>query len=211
MIIDNIKKAIDLITDKTFPVIKKVMVLLVVFVILFAIEFLAKVTYNYHLNNKLKQLDYIARIKLNSPSDSVAVYLDQLEVDILKKSHYSEGLHNAYLSLSDKITQIRIEPTQQKNNTTEKLSTFLVLLFLFGLPISLVFYSTIKIFRAKPFKFKKAILPTIFSFAFITFLFFLSNYLSKNIFFYSKGVSYLILFICQSIISLLILNPPKED
>lgn len=211
MLIDNIKKAIDLINDKTVPFLKKVMVFVVVIIVFVAVEFLAKTTYNYHLNNKLKQLDYIASIRSNSPSDSVLVYLEGIEIEILNKSHYSEGLYNTYLSLSDKISQIRTEPSQQNKNTTPKLSTFLVLLFLFGFPIIIILYGLTRIFISKSFSFKRSIAPTILSFIAIITLVLASNYFANNIFVYSKGLTYLILFICQSIITVLVLYPPKED
>lgn len=76
-------------------------------------------SYNYHLNNKVEQLDKISNLKKKYQKDSLMIVgLSEMEHKVFYKKHYSDEL--SYLFLKDSTTSKTSEIIDQNNPKNNK-------------------------------------------------------------------------------------------
>ncbi|MBX2828241.1 MAG: hypothetical protein KTR22_08765 [Flavobacteriaceae bacterium] len=95
---DILKHLIELIKDKTTSLGFKTALFFSIIGVIFLADNIIGFSYNYHLNNKLDQLEDIQSMKLTYKDDIVILNkILSLEKEILNRKHYSEILSNAFV------------------------------------------------------------------------------------------------------------------
>ncbi|NMH86401.1 hypothetical protein [Flavivirga algicola] len=115
---DIFKHFIDLIKDKTTSWGFKTALFISVIALLFASDYYLGFSYNYHLNNKIGQLEKIGNLKKKYESDSIIlVELTKMERKVFSKKHYSDELYRLFLkdSIKYEIPET-IDQNDPKNN-----------------------------------------------------------------------------------------------
>ncbi|WP_225037349.1 hypothetical protein [Winogradskyella sp. SM1960] len=119
---DIFKHFIDLIKDKTTSWGFKTALFVSVIGIIFLTDFYLGFSYNYHLNNKIEQLDNISNLKQKYQTDSVMLAgLTKMERKVFYKKHYSDQLSHLFIKDSTKTGSS--EYIEQDNPTNIKPTT----------------------------------------------------------------------------------------
>ncbi|MGJ8760580.1 MAG: hypothetical protein ACSHXA_08525 [Polaribacter sp.] len=116
--VDIFKHFIDLIKDKTTSWGFKTALFISIFGLIFVGDFYLGFSYNYHLNNKIEQLQKISNLKKNYQTDSIMlVGLSKMERKVFYKNHYSDELSRLFLRDSTKLeTSKNIDQNNTNNN-----------------------------------------------------------------------------------------------
>ncbi len=122
---DIFKHFIDLIKDKTTSWGFKTAIFISVIGLIIASDFYLGFSYNYHLNNKIEQLEKISNLKKNYPNDSIILNgLSKMERKVFHKKHYSDELSRLFLkdTIKSEISEIidQNNPANNKPKTTTK-------------------------------------------------------------------------------------------
>lgn len=116
------KYFVDLIKDRTTSWGFKTALFISVIGLIFLADYYLGFSYNYHLNNKIEQLDKISNLKKKYRKDSLIIAgLSKIEHKVFYKKHYSDEL--TYLFLNDFNRFKTSEIIDQKNPTNNKPST----------------------------------------------------------------------------------------
>ena len=95
---DIFKHFIDLIKDKTTSWGFKTAIFISVIGLIIASDYYLGFSYNYHLNNKIEQLEKISDLKRKYPNDSIILNgLSEMERKVFYKKHYSDELSRLFL------------------------------------------------------------------------------------------------------------------
>jgi fluoride ion exporter CrcB/FEX len=122
---DIFKHFIDLIKDKTTSWGFKTALFISVIGLIFVADFYLGFSYNYHLNNKIEQLESISNLKKNYQNDSlIFVGLSKMERKVFYKKHYSDELSRLFFKDSMKYETSKIidqnNPANNKPTTITK-------------------------------------------------------------------------------------------
>jgi|GEM_PF-6183285 len=214
MIIENIRKALEVLTDKNVSIGRKSMIFFCVVILVVMVEAIFKVTYNIHINNKLEQLHQISFIRSRSVDNpELAKFLDIKESEVLGRRHYSETLRDSYSWLSDRINQMAhtTSPESPKEDKTRaKLSIFYTVL---SGSTFLVFLLVVMILS--PLWLKKLDTDTLLgviisAFLVIPIIAFVTALLMLTPVIYKPAVNYVLFFVLQMICLFIIGNYSKK-
>jgi hypothetical protein len=115
---DIFKHFIDLNKDKTTSWGFKTALFISVIGLIFVSDFYLGFSYNYHLNNKIEQLEKISSLKKKYPTDSIILNgLSEMERKVFYKKHYSDELSRLFLkdSIKSETSEI-IDQNKPANN-----------------------------------------------------------------------------------------------
>ena len=123
--VDIFKHFIDLIKDKTTSWGFKTALFISVITLLFASDYYLGFSYNYHLNNKIGQLEKISSLKKKYETDSLTlIELTKMEKKVFAKKHYSDELSRLFLkdTINSETSEIidQNNPANNKPKTTTK-------------------------------------------------------------------------------------------
>tara|TARA_R110002051_G_C8647553_1_gene487100 strand:+ start:170 stop:868 length:699 start_codon:yes stop_codon:yes gene_type:complete len=123
------KQLVSLITDKTTSWGFKTALFISIIFLIFVCDFYLGFSSNYHLNNKIEQLEKIKSLKIKYDKDSInTLELNKIEKRIFETTHYSERLSLLFLKDSIKSEKSNIieqnNPTNNKPNITTKTPIF---------------------------------------------------------------------------------------
>lgn len=119
---DIFKHFVDLIKDKTTSWGFKTALFVCIIALIFATDYYLGFSRNYHLNNKLEQIDKINKIKTTYQIDSATLFqLNKMEQIVLNQKHYSFRLSRLFLN--DSINSETSEIIAQNNPANNKPTT----------------------------------------------------------------------------------------
>ena len=119
---DIFKHFIDLIKDKTTSWGFKTAIFVSIIGLIIASDFYLGFSYNYHLNNKIEQLEKINNLKRKYSNDSIILNgLSIAERKVFYKKHYSDELSRLFLK--DSIKSETSEIIDQNNPANNKPKT----------------------------------------------------------------------------------------
>ena len=117
------KHFIDLIKDKTTSWGFKTALFISIIALLFVADYYIGFSNNYHLNNKIIQLEKINTLKSKYKNDSLAFEeLNKMELKIFTRKHYSEELINLFQKDSVSNKPIIIGEKSVNHRTSSKLN-----------------------------------------------------------------------------------------
>ncbi len=106
---DIFKHFIDLIKDKTTSWGFKTALFISILAIILVSDYYLGFSYNYHLNNKIGQLEKISNLKKKYHTDSLTlIELNKMEQRVVSKTHYSDELSRIFLKDSIKSETSKI-------------------------------------------------------------------------------------------------------
>ena len=134
--IEGIKNIIELFLDKSRHWTLKAGVFISVIGLLFILDFMFNLSYNYFINNKLENIEKLQIIKKGYSEDTLKLKkIQELEENVLNEKHYTESFFLSFNSLKKSIipntTDQNVDNKNIPKNATNKKnipSPFLMLL-----------------------------------------------------------------------------------
>ena len=134
--IEGIKNIIELFLDKSRHWTLKAGVFISVIGLLFILDFMFNLSYNYFINNKLENIEKLQIIKKGYSEDTLKLKkIQELEENVLNEKHYTESFFLSFNSLKKSIipntTDQNVDNKNIPKNSTNKKnipSPFLMLL-----------------------------------------------------------------------------------
>jgi len=121
---DIFKHFIDLIKDKTTSWGFKTALFISVVALIIVSDYYLGFSYNYHLNNKIGQLEKISNLKKKYKTDSLTlIELKKMEQRVVSKKHYSDELSRLFLKDSIKSGTSQIIDQNKPDNNKPKTIT----------------------------------------------------------------------------------------
>jgi hypothetical protein len=134
--IEGIKNIIELFLDKSRHWTLKAGVFISVIGLLFVLDFMFNLSYNYFINNKLENIEKLQVIKKGYSDDTLKLKkIEELEENVINEKHYSESFFLSFNSFKKSIipntTDQNVDNKNTPKNATNKKnirSPFLMLL-----------------------------------------------------------------------------------
>lgn len=120
------EKLIDLIKDKTTSWGFKTALFITIIALVFISDYYLGFSYNYHLNNKIQQLEKLNSLKKDYENDSISTWeISRMEKKVINKKHYTERLNNLFLkdSTTSGMDLDRKDPNKDIVISTQKQKT----------------------------------------------------------------------------------------
>lgn len=141
-------------TDKTKSISSRVGFTIVLFLIIFALDFWSGLTYNFHINNKLRQLESISTLKRIYSGDSIKLLsLEKMENEVFARRHLYSSVGAYCRTLLSFKQDIPGKAKEDNGKLQQRLQLkYMILTSSYSVIILLIFLIFLPLYLPKPMK-----------------------------------------------------------